>query len=40
MLVTNKFVSNYKFVLVSGVQQSDSVIHMHIFILFQMIFSY
>ena len=26
--------------LVSGVEQSDSVIHIHIFILFQILFSY
>ena len=30
----------YNVVLVSGVQQSDSVIHLHIFILFQIIFPY
>ena len=28
----------YNVVLVSGVQQSDSVIHIHIFILFQILF--
>ena len=30
----------YNFMLVSGVQQSDSVIHMCIFILSQILFSY
>ena len=30
----------YSVVLVSGVQQSDSVIHIHISILFQILFPY
>ena len=30
----------YNVVLVSGIQQSDSVIHIHIFILFQILFPY
>ena len=30
----------YNVVLVSAVQQSDSVIHIHIFILFQILFPY
>ena len=28
------------FVLISGVQQNDSIIHIHIFIIFQILFSY
>ena len=30
----------YNVVLVSGVEQNDSVIHVHIFILFQILFLY
>ena len=30
----------YNVVLLSGVQQNDSVIHIHIFVLFQILFSY
>ena len=47
LLITEKFFCKfywsiviYNVVLVSGVQQSDSVIHIHIFFLFQILFPY